>query len=136
MSIVNCCARAQYHLSLVNCQKVLKKQQKRKTRHKRVRAKIFGNSKVPRLCIFRSAKHIYVQIIDDEKGKTLVSARDLEIKKKKCKKVDISREVGKVIAEKAKEKKLKKVVFDRGGYKYHGRVKALAEGAREGGLKF
>ncbi|MBZ9577762.1 50S ribosomal protein L18 [Patescibacteria group bacterium] len=115
---------------------MLEKQQKRKRRHKRVRAKIFGTSKVPRLCVFRSAGHIYVQLIDDEKGKTLASASDLEIKKKKDKKAALATKVGNLIAKKAIEKKINKVVFDRGGYKYHGRVKALAEGAREGGLKF
>jgi len=110
---------------------MLEKQKKRYKRHKRVRAKIFGTKEVPRLCVFRSAKHIYCQLIDDEKGRTLFAASDLELKKSKT-----AYEVGKLIAKKALEKKIKKVVFDRGGYKYHGRVKALAEGAREGGLKF
>jgi len=113
---------------------------KRYRRHKRVRAKIFGTAKRPRLCIFRSAKHIYAQLIDDEKGKTLAAASDSGIKRTKLKtkktKADKAKEVGKLIAEKAKTKKIEKVVFDRGGYQYHGRVKALAEGAREGGLKF
>jgi large subunit ribosomal protein L18 len=114
------------------------KRQKRLRRHKRVRAKIFGTAKVPRLCVFRSNKHIYAQLIDDEKGQTLVAASDLEFKKSKSKKskVDKAKEVGKLIAKKALEKKIEKVVFDRGGYRYHGRVKTLAEGAREGGLKF
>lgn len=115
---------------------MLERQEKRKRRHKRVRAKIFGTAKVPRLCLFRSASHIYAQLINDEKGKTLVSASDLEIKKSKDKKTALAGKVGKLIAKKAAEKKIDKVVFDRGGYKYHGRVKALAEGAREGGLKF
>lgn len=119
---------------------MLAKQEKRKRRHKKVRAKIFGTSKVPRLCIFRSSKHIYTQLIDDEKGKTILSSGDLKLKKTKTSssatKVGLAQEVGKVIAEKACKKGIKKVVFDRGGYKYHGRVKALAEGAREGGLKF
>jgi len=117
---------------------MLPKQEKRIRRHKRVRAKVFGTAQVPRLCVFRSNKHIYAQLIDDEKGKTLVAASDLEIKykKKKITKNEKALEVGKLIAKKAMEKKIKKVVFDRGGYKYHGRVKALAEGAREGGLIF
>jgi len=138
---------------------MLKKQEKRYRRHKRVRAKIFGTAKIPRFCVFHSAKHIYAQLIDDEKGKTLVAASDLKIKSKvksqkskvqvKSKKLKekkeeivgkgklaIAYEVGKLIAKKAKDLKIEKVVFDRGGYKYHGRVKALAEGARAGGLKF
>lgn len=116
---------------------MLEKQEKRYRRHKRVRAKIFGTAKVPRLCVFRSAKHIYAQLIDDERGRTLVSASDLELKTKKRRtKTEKAKEVGKLIAKKAVDKKIVKVVFDRGGYKYHGRVKDLAEGAREGGLKF
>jgi len=116
------------------------KRKKRYKRHKKIRAKISGTSQRPRLCVFRSNKHIYCQLIDDEKGHTLLSASDLELKVTKSKnqrtKVDIAKEVGKLIAQKAKKIKIEKVVFDRGGYKYHGRVKALAEGAREGGLKF
>lgn len=114
----------------------LLKQEQRYRRHKRIRAKIKGTAQLPRLSVFRSSKHIYAQLIDDERGKTLVAARDAELKRVKGKKVDIAREVGKLIAEKALAKKITKVVFDRGGYKYHGRVKALAEGAREGGLQF
>ena len=115
--------------------------EKRKRRHKRVRAKIHGTVKVPRLCVFRSAKHIYAQLIDDEKGKTIVAASDQELERKtknekQKTKVEVAREVGKLIAEKALKKKIEKVVFDRGGYAYHGRVKALAEGARQAGLKF
>jgi len=113
------------------------KQKKRHRRHKRIRARVSGTSKVPRLSVFRSAKHIYAQLLNDEKGNTLVSASDLELKKKKrTGKISVALEVGKLIAEKAQKKKIDKVVFDRGGYAYHGRVKALAEGAREGGLKF
>lgn len=123
------------------------KREKRYRRHRRVRAKISGSAKVPRLCVFRSHRHIYAQLIDDEKGKVLLAVSDLELKKLKTQdskveketrkgKIDIAFKVGKLIAQKALEKKIKKVVFDRGGYKYHGRVKALAEGAREGGLKF
>jgi len=123
------------------------KQEKRYRRHKRVRAKIFGTSQRPRLYVFRSAKHIYAQLIDDEKGQILVSAKDQElkskVKSKKSKekmirtgKIVVAYEVGKLIAKKALEKKIEKVVFDRGGYQYHGRIRALAEGAREGGFKF
>ena len=90
---------------------------------------------MPRLSVFRSGSHIYAQIIDDTSGKTLVSASSVKLKSK-GKKSDISREVGKELAAKAMEKKIAQVVFDRGGYQYHGRVKALAEGARESGLKF
>lgn len=89
----------------------------------------------PRLCVFRSNKHIYAQLINDQNGKVLLAASDLEVKKKGTKK-ELAQEVGKLIAQKAKKKKIEKVVFDRGGYKYHGRVKALAEGAREQGLIF
>ncbi|MFH1462211.1 MAG: 50S ribosomal protein L18 [bacterium] len=115
---------------------MLKKQEKRLRRHKRVRAKISGTKERPRLSVFRSSKHIYAQLVDDQRGKTLASASDKEIKIKKGLKVDKAKEVGKLIAEKAKGLKIEKVVFDRGGYQYHGRVKALAEGAREGELKF
>lgn len=113
------------------------KKQKRYRRHKRVRAKIFGTAFRPRLSVFRSAKHIWAQLIDDEKAKTLLTASDLELKKLRVKdKKEKAREVGKLIAQKALKNKIEKVVFDRGGYKYHGRIKAFAEGAREGGLKF
>lgn len=105
-------------------------------RQKRVRAKISGTSKKPRLCVFRSNKHIYAQLIDDEKGKTLLSVNDQKAKKTKKTKTDAAREIGKEIAKKAIEKKIEKVIFDRGPYQYHGRIKAVAEGAREGGLKF
>jgi large subunit ribosomal protein L18 len=114
-----------------------KKQTKITRRKRRVRAKILGTAKMPRLCVFRSAKHVYAQLIDDEKGETLATASDSELKSKaKAKKTSLAFEVGKLAAEKALKKKIEKVIFDRGGYKYHGRVKALAEGAREGGLKF
>lgn len=112
------------------------KKEKRYRRHRRVRAKIKGTSRIPRLCVFRSNKHIYTQLIDDEKGKTLLSISDSAIKKLKVKKAVIAYEVGKLLAKKAIEKKVEKVIFDRGGYKYHGRIKAIADGAREGGLKF
>lgn len=116
---------------------------KRKRREKikaRVRAKIFGTAERPRLSVYRSLKHIYAQIINDEKGETLVAAtsntKALAPMLAGKKKVEVSREVGKILAEKAKAKGITKVAFDRNGYRYHGRVKALAEGAREGGLEF
>ncbi|MBL7156264.1 MAG: 50S ribosomal protein L18 [Candidatus Pacebacteria bacterium] len=125
---------------------IKEKQQKRIRRHKRVRAKISGTASCPRLCVFRSNKHIYAQLINDETRKTIGSASDLglKIKKEKTKetekplagKIAIAYEVGRLIAEKAIKNKIEKVVFDRGGYKYHGRVKALAEGGRNVGLKF
>lgn len=114
---------------------MLRKQEQRKRRHKRIRANIKGTRKVPRLYVFRSNQHTYAQLINDEKGETLAEASDLEIKNKK-EKVGKAFEVGALIAKKAKKLKIKKVVFDRGGYDYHGRVKAVAEGAREEGLKF
>jgi len=105
----------------------------RKQRQKKIRARISGTSKRPRLSVFRSLKHIYAQLVDDEKGVTITHANDCEMKGKKT---DNAFAVGEEIAKKAKEKKIKEIVFDRGGYLYHGRVKALAEGARKGGLKF
>ncbi|MBD3208168.1 MAG: 50S ribosomal protein L18 [Candidatus Nealsonbacteria bacterium] len=121
------------------------KREKRKKRHQRIREKISGTAKKPRLCVFRSNKHIYAQLIDDEREVTLASATDLDLgagakkgkksKKKSLTKTEKAFNVGELIAEKAKEMKVKEVVFDRAGYKYHGRVKALAEGARKGGLK-
>jgi len=110
--------------------------QQRKFRHNRIRAVVSGSSEKPRLNVYRSTNHIYVQIIDDEAGKTLVSASSKEIKDIKKNKKDIAAMVGKLAAEKALKSGIKKVVFDRGGYKYHGRVKNLADSAREGGLEF
>ena len=106
-------------------------------RHKRVRAKISGTPERPRLNVFRSATNIYAQIIDDVNGVTLVSASSLE-KGFECDgtKTDAAKKVGQLVAERAKAKGIDTVVFDRGGYVYHGRVQALAEGAREGGLQF
>ena len=115
---------------------MLKKQEKRLKRHKRVRAKMHGTGKMPRLCVFRSHQYVHAQLIDDDKAKTIIAASDQGQKKSKKPKTDRAKEVGKLIAQKALEKKIEKVVFDRGGYKYHGRIKAVAEGAREGGLKF
>lgn len=105
-------------------------------RHRRVRGKISGTPEIPRLDVFRSSKHIYAQIIDDVTGTTLVSASSMDKGfDGKGGNTDAAAKVGKAIAEKALEKGIQQVVFDRGGFVYHGRVKALAEGAREGGLK-
>ena len=106
-------------------------------RHKRVRAKISGTPERPRLNVFRSETNIYAQIIDDVNGVTLVSASSLEKDfHVEGTKTDVAKQVGQNVAERAKAKGIENVVFDRGGYVYHGRVKALAEGAREGGLQF
>jgi large subunit ribosomal protein L18 len=110
------------------------KKEKRLRRHARIRAKVKGTSERPRLSVFRSNKSIYAQIIDDEKGVTLVSSSD--IKESNGSNIERAKKVGKEIAEKAKEKKITKVIFDRGGYLFAGRVKALADAAREAGLKF
>ena len=114
-----------------------KKQVARKARHERVRSKIFGTSECPRLCVFRSNTNIYAQIINDEEGVTLVSAssldKDLKLKNNN---LEAASKVGEALAKKAKKAKITKVVFDRGGYMYHGKVKALAEAARENGLEF
>ena len=109
----------------------------RKRRHIRVRRKVNGTAECPRLCMYRSNTAIYAQIIDDEKGITLVSAStvDKEVKTKHSNK-EAAKEVGTLIATRAKAKKITSVVFDRSGYQYHGVVKELAEAAREGGLKF
>jgi large subunit ribosomal protein L18 len=117
---------------------MMEKREKRIKRHNRVRGRISGQKDCPRLCVFRSANHIYAQLIDDDSKKTLVSVKDAEIKDDKTKKgkIEVAFKTGELIAKKAQEKKITKVVFDRGGYKYHGRVKSLAEGARQGGLKF
>lgn len=108
----------------------------RTRRHQRSRYKISGTKSRPRLAVYRSLKHLYVQLIDDEQGITLAAASDLELKKMPGKKQELAQEIGRLIAKKAAEKKIKKAVFDRGGFKYHGQVKALAEGARAGGLEF
>lgn len=110
-------------------------------RTNRKKKRIFGDSKRPRLVVFRSSRYVYGQIVDDSKQKTLFGAsnlsREIDAKIKKAKtKTEASKIVGHLIAEKAKHKKIKHVVFDRNGYAYHGRVKALADGAREGGLEF
>lgn len=112
------------------------KKEKLERRHRRVRAKIEGTAKRPRLNVFRSNTGMFLQIIDDENNKTLASASSKEIKDSKKTKTEAAKALGLLIAEKAKKAKVEVVVFDRGGYLYHGRVKAVAEGAREGGLKF
>ena len=116
--------------------KVIDSKKSRIKRRKRIRAKISGTAACPRLSVFRSAKHIYAQIIDDEAGKTLCSASTMEKSFEGFGgNVEAPTQVGKNIAAKALEKGITEVVFDRGGFVYHGRVKALADGAREGGLK-
>ena len=105
-------------------------------RHARVRAKISGTAEAPRLCVYRSNKNIEAQIIDDVKGVTLVASSSMSLKLENGSNVEAAAKVGKDIAQKALAKKIKKVVFDRSGYIYHGRVKALAEAAREAGLEF
>ena len=112
------------------------KNEARLRRHRRVRGKISGTAERPRLDVFRSSKHIYAQIIDDVAGVTLVSASSMEKGFEGFGgNIEAAGKVGKMIAEKALEKGIKTVVFDRGGFVYHGRVKALAEGAREGGME-
>lgn len=113
----------------------IKKQLKNK-RQIRIRARIKGTKARPRLCVSRSLQHLYVQIINDQAGQTIAAASDLELKGKKGKKIEQAKAVGLLIAKKVAEKKIKKVVFDRAGQKYHGRIKAVADGAREGGLEF
>ncbi len=115
---------------------------RRQHRHKRIRSKVHGTLARPRLVVFRSAKHISAQIIDDMEGKTLVSANDLQLSSQPkggsdaSRKVAVAAAVGKLVAERAQTKKITTVVFDVGGYRYHGRVRALADGARAGGLIF
>ncbi len=108
----------------------------RKRVHARIREKMSGTAVRPRLNVYRSLNHIYTQLIDDAAGTTIASASTLAAKLKTGGNVAAAKELGKLIAEKAQEKGIKKVVFDRGGYLYHGRVKALAEAAREAGLDF
>jgi large subunit ribosomal protein L18 len=108
----------------------------REKRHNRVRARVIGTTERPRLNVFRSLNNIYVQVIDDSNGHTLVAASTLDKDVADAPKIDQAKAVGKLVAERAKSAGIGKVVFDRGGYLYHGRIKALAEGAREGGLDF
>jgi large subunit ribosomal protein L18 len=115
---------------------VLTTRQARERRHKRVRKRVFGTADRPRLVVFRSNRGIEAQLIDDVEGKTVAAASWLNLKTSfKGKKSEQASEVGKLLAENAKKASVEEAVFDRGGYLYHGRVKALAEGAREGGLK-
>lgn len=114
---------------------------KRQRRHVRVRAKVSGSAQRPRLCVYRSSAHIYAQVIDDERGHTLVAASDIEEAVRdragdKSTKTERAAVVGAIVAERAKEAGIDAVVFDRGGFLYHGRVKAVAEGARTAGLQF
>ena len=111
--------------------------QARERRHRRIRGKVAGTAERPRLAVFRSNKGIFAQLIDDDSGRTIAGASWLGLKKSfKGNKTEQAAEVGKALAEVAKKAGIESVVFDRGGYLYHGRVKALADGAREGGLKF
>ena len=117
---------------------MIKKESKnanRIARHKRIRKNLSGTATTPRLCVFKSNTNIYAQVIDDEKGVTLVSASSLEMKINKCD-TETAKKVGAEVAKKAIEKGIAEVVFDRGGYQYHGRVEALADAAREAGLEF
>jgi large subunit ribosomal protein L18 len=104
--------------------------------HARIREKLSGTTERPRLNVYRSLNHIYAQVIDDQKGETLAAVSTLALKLKTGGNVAAAKEIGKAIAEKATAKGIKKVVFDRGGFLYHGRIKALADAAREGGLEF
>lgn len=119
----------------------IEKKQIRKTIHERIRRKLRGSAERPRLAVFRSLAHIYAQVIDDAEGKTLVSASSVDKGGKGAPpgsggNVAAAKAIGKLVAERAKEKGITKVVFDRGGYQYHGRVKALADAARAAGLEF
>jgi large subunit ribosomal protein L18 len=112
----------------------------RKRRHDRVRKKINGSAERPRLSVYRSLSHIYAQVIDDEAGRTLAAASDVEKQiadsRDGKKKAEVAGIVGQLVAQRAREKGIEQVVFDRGGFKYHGRVKALADAARQAGLRF
>jgi large subunit ribosomal protein L18 len=120
--------------------RIEEKKRNRANRRRRIRGKVHGTAERPRLSIFRSTRHIYAQIIDDDMGTVLTSASTMEAKLRGSKNyggnIDAAREVGKLLAERATEKKIQTVSFDRGGFKYHGRVRALAEAVRDGGLKF
>ena len=116
----------------------MKKQKLRQRRKVHIRKKVEGSTERPRLSVYRSLNHIYAQVIDDVTGKTVASASTLspELKDSKGKKKDQAKEVGKLVAKKCQDAKIEAVVFDRNGFNYHGRVAAVADGAREGGLKF
>ncbi|MGQ9705944.1 MAG: 50S ribosomal protein L18 [bacterium] len=119
---------------------VKEKKLARDRRHKRVRKRVYGSSEVPRLCVYKSLRYIYAHLIDDDRGYILLTvstlSKELKEKIKKTGNKDSAKEVGLLLAERAIKSGIKRVVFDRAGYKYHGRVKALADGAREGGLQF
>ena len=108
----------------------------RSRRRRRIRGKVAGTAQRPRLSVFRSNREIYAQVIDDATGATLAAARSAEVDAKGLDKTAVARKVGELVGERARQKNIETVVFDRSGYLYHGRVKALAEGAREGGLAF
>ncbi|MDO8676162.1 MAG: 50S ribosomal protein L18 [Candidatus Azambacteria bacterium] len=112
------------------------KRDKRITRHKRVRAKIEGTSKRPRFSVFKSNNHFFVQLVDDDNGRTIISTSDHQVKTKSKNKKMVAFEVGKIIGKKAKEKGINNIVFDRGGHKFHGIILELAKGAKESGLIF
>lgn len=113
-----------------------KKIQRRQRVKRGIRAKLSGTAERPRLTVFRSNKHIYAQLIDDEQGRTLASASSLEKDVADAKPIELSRSIGQRLAERARDAGIAAAVFDRNGYRYHGRVRALADGAREGGLQF
>ena len=112
------------------------KGQKRLRRRRRVRAKVRGSAERPRLSVFRSNRGVFAQLIDDERGHTLASVRWVEPELRELDRTEQARKAGELLASRAKDAGIETCVFDRGGYRYHGRVRALAEGAREGGLKF
>ena len=112
------------------------KNKERQRRHERIRTKVIGTASCPRLSVYRSNAHIHCQVIDDEKGNTLVACSSLEMKLALGSNVEAAKKVGSEIAKRCLAKNIETVVFDRGGYIYHGRIKALAEAAREAGLKF
>ncbi|OGN12831.1 MAG: 50S ribosomal protein L18 [Candidatus Yanofskybacteria bacterium RIFCSPHIGHO2_02_FULL_43_15c] len=111
-----------------------KKLKDRIRRHKRVRAKITGTKEVPRVVVFRSAQHVYAQVVDDQAGQTVLSTNDFKLKEPD--KIKKSLQVGEILGEELKKKGMYKIIFDRGGFKYHGRVKALADGLRSAGIQF
>lgn len=115
---------------------LLDRQAARRRRHNRVRRRIQGSSECPRLTVFRSNRGIYAQVIDDLEGRTLATASSTEIKESGLRKSEAAMKVGELLAGKIKEQKIDRIVFDRGSYQYHGRVKALAEGVRKGGIQF
>ncbi len=116
--------------------KIKPRNELRKLRHQRVRSKLQGTAERPRLCVFRSNRHIYAQLIDDQSGRTLAAASSLDPGMDKGSDAAAAGKVGALLAQRARDSGIEEVVFDRGGYRYHGRVKALADAARQGGLKF